>query len=158
MQNIFVYSHREFDAVMRMNGWNDEYTPDHIAYISICCHDEIKKGYLEKVKHETDEHWFKENHDNVLNIEFDDIQSEFEETKYGKAIGITLDDAKKIVDFLKKNKDKKVLYIHCRSARSRSVAVGRFASNFYNCWVSIKKGEKFLNKFVYSMLEKANEI
>lgn len=67
--------------------------PENSAFISICCLPEIKKGYLEAVKKETDEHWFKENHENVLNVEFDDILMEKAETEYGTVYGMTDEEA-----------------------------------------------------------------
>lgn len=103
---------------MSENNWNDGNRPENSAFISICCLPEIKKGYLEAVKKETDEHWFKENHENVLNVEFDDILMEKAETEYGTAYGMTDEDAKKIIEFIDKNKDKQNWYLHCRSGRS----------------------------------------
>ena len=71
---INVLSHRAFDMWMQEFGFSDERLPDKDeAVISICCTPEIKHNYLEGYKHETDEHWFKEQHDNVLNVDFDDI-------------------------------------------------------------------------------------
>ena len=76
MIQCYIYPHRLFDIVMSENNWNDENRPEDSAFISICCLPEIKKGYLEAVKKETDEHWFKENHENVLNVDSDDILME----------------------------------------------------------------------------------
>lgn len=130
MIHCYIYPHKLFDAIMEKNGWNDENHPEDSAFISICCLPEIKKGYIEAVKKETDEHWFKENHDNVLNIEFDDILMEKAETEYGTAYGMSDNDAKKIIEFIEKNKDKQNWYLHCRSGRSRSVATGMFIKKY----------------------------
>ena len=70
MYYCFVYPHKIFDSYMAKSKWNDDHVPQNVAIISICCQSEIKKKYLEEHKHETDEHWFKKNHSNVLNIEF----------------------------------------------------------------------------------------
>jgi hypothetical protein len=115
---------------MKQNNWNDENIPVDSAFISICCQPEIKKNYLEAVKHETDEHWFKSDHDNVLNVDFDDILMEKAETKYGMAYGMSEADAKKIIQFIENNKEKQNWYIHCRSGKSRSVATGMFIKKY----------------------------
>ena len=132
MIQCYIYPHRLFDIVMSENNWNDENRPEDSAFISICCLPEIKKGYLEAVKKETDEHWFKENHENVLNVDFDDILMEKAETEYGTAYGMTDEDAKKIIEFIDNNKDKKNWYLYCRSGRSRSVATGMFIKKYLN--------------------------
>ena len=56
----------------------------------------------------------------------DDIEEEFTDTQYGKAIGISEDTAAKIKTFIDEmyNNGVKNWYIHCRSGKSRSVAVG----------------------------------
>lgn len=130
MIQCYVYPHKWFDTIMKGNNWNDDNIPENAAFISICCLPEIKHGYLEEIKHETDEHWFKENHDNVLNIEFDDIVTEKAETPYGIAYGMSDDNAKKIIEFIDKNKEKQNWYLHCRSGRSRSVATGMFIKKY----------------------------
>lgn len=130
MITCYVYPHKWFDALMKANKWNDNDIPSDCAFISICCLPEIKHNYLEAVKNETDEHWFTRNHDNVLNIEFDDISRPEKETEYGKAQGISEADAKTIIDFIEKNTDKQKWYIHCRSGKRRSVAVGLFVEKY----------------------------
>jgi hypothetical protein len=79
---------------MQEFGFSDERLPDKDeAVISICCTPEIKHNYLEGHKHETDEHWFKEQHDNVLNVDFDDITTPTKSTQYGMSYGITDEQA-----------------------------------------------------------------
>ena len=77
-------------------------------------------------KGEVDEHWFGQNLRNVLNVEFDDIEEEFTDTQYGRALGITDKTALEIKNFIDTmyKLGVKNWYIHCRSGRSRSVAVG----------------------------------
>lgn len=124
---INVLSHRAFDMWMQEFGFSDESLPDKDeAVISICCTPEIKHNYLEGHKHETDEHWFKEQHDNVLNVDFDDITTPTKSTEYGMSYGITDEQAERIVKFVLAHSDVENWYIHCRAGRCRSVAVGLF--------------------------------
>ena len=128
---INVLSHRAFDMWMQEFGFSDECLPDKDeAVISICCTPEIKHNYLEGHKHETDEHWFRQNHSNVLNIDFDDITCPVQKTKYGTAYGITGEQADTIVRFINDNIAADNWYIHCRAGRCRSVAVGLFVAEF----------------------------
>lgn len=128
MHTINVLKHTDFDETMLLNGWCDTTVESlkDTAFISICCQPEIKKNYLEDYKEETDEHWFRNDLRNVLNVDFDDIEEEFTDTQYGKAIGISEDTAAKIKTFIDEmyNNGVKNWYIHCRSGKSRSVAVG----------------------------------
>lgn len=163
MHKISVLSHINFDNTMSVNDWTD-INVDKLkdtAFISICCLPEIKHNYLEEHLHETDEHWFKKSHDNVLNVEFDDIVEDYIDTKYGKAIGISEQTAKAIVEFINKsyNKGIKNWYLHCRSGKSRSVAVGVYLMNFLknkneevsdNGYKKDKANEKVLNMLTAS--------
>ena len=109
---IHVLPKLKFDKLMKKEGWNDNNIPTDKAFISICCLPNIKKNYLEDYKHIIDEHWFKESHPNVLNIDFDDITEDKRETRFGMSYGMTDKDADMIVEFAKKNADKKDFYIH----------------------------------------------
>lgn len=134
MHHINVLKHTDFDETMLLNGWSDTTVEslEDTAFISICCQPEIKKNYLEDFKEETDEHWFSRNFRNVLNVDFDDVEEEAVDTKYGKAIGISDETAKQIKLFIEKmyNYGVKNWYIHCRSGKSRSVAVGMYLIEF----------------------------
>lgn len=150
---IIVLPKIKFDREMEKNGWSDNNLPSDKAFISICCNPIIKKNYLEDHKHKTDEHWFKHNHDNVLNVEFDDIFVPEFETNYGMAYGITDTVAKEIVDFAKKNKDKNEIYIHCMAGRSRSVGVGLALKEYFNCDFSCGARWDRYNDFVYNKIK-----
>lgn len=159
MITCYVYPHTYFDALMKANKWNDYDISSDCAFISICCLPEIKHNYLENVKHETDEHWFSKNHSNVLNIEFDDITCPSKETEYGLAQGITKDNAKTIIDFIEQNKSRSTWYIHCRSGKRRSVAVGLFIEKYlfekYGILVKVigyAHGLLHFNTFVFDTL------
>lgn len=138
--SINVLSHVKFDGWMAEFHLDDDHPPGHDeAVISICCTPDIKHNYLEGHKHETDEHWFKKEHENVLNIDFDDINGPVQHTKYGTAYGITPEQADTIVKFVAAHTHVDNWYIHCRAGRCRSVAVGLFVWNY------LKKRGKELN-------------
>ena len=150
---IHVLPKYRFDSKMEQEGWNDTNIPNDKAFISICCLPEIKKNYLEDYKHKTDEHWFTENHPNVLNLNFDDIQEDKKETAWGMAYGMTDEDANKIVEFAKQNADKEDLYIHCMAGKSRSVAVGLALKEYFGCKFGCVYGIDGRNDFVYNKLK-----
>ena len=129
--SINVLPHKKFDEWMADFQLDDSHPPmNDEAVISICCTPDIKHNYLEGHKHETDEHWFKQNHSNVLNIDFDDITCPVQKTKYGTAYGITDEQADTIVRFINDHIETDNWYIHCRAGRCRSVAVGLFVAEF----------------------------
>lgn len=124
---ILVYSHNDFDEICESNGWNDDNIEsiDNLAVISIIGTLECRKYWLED---ETD-HWFKTNHENVLNIEFDDVDEDI--VYEGHLFKVISDkDARKIVDFIDDNIGK-TFFIHCRAGKSRSQAIFRFMADFY---------------------------
>lgn len=91
-------------------GWNDN-TIDLItdsAIVSICNTD----GSMI--------HWFKKQHNNVLNIDFDD--STFDDEESG-IFSITESQAKDIVDFFENNIHVDNFIVHCEAGISRSAAV-----------------------------------
>lgn len=149
---IHVFPKLRFDAYMRKNGWNDSNVPSNCAFISICCTPEIREKYLKEIRNINDFHLFSDKHENVLNIEFDDITSDKLETIYGIAYGITDEQAQQIVDFAKNNADKEHIYIHCMAGKSRSVAVGIALKEYFGCDFGSFYGSNNLNKFVYNKL------
>ena len=126
-KNAFAYSHNDFDEICETNGWNDDNVEELTdkAFISIISSKECQKYYLE----ENEAHWFKRDHPNVLNLEFDDIT---EDTIYHghQFVAMTEDQANKIFDFTEKNIGKN-FYLHCRAGISRSGAVCTFILQMY---------------------------
>ena len=123
---IKVLSHVKFDELCEKNGWNDANIPENIAFISIIGTDFVRENILER----KDGHWFEEEHDNVLNLEFDDVEKEFE-FEGGKALPISEEQVEKAVSFIVKNIGKDFI-IHCYAGISRSAAFGYFIKQFYN--------------------------
>lgn len=123
----YVYSKRDFENEMRKNDWRDS-VPSNIAVISICCTEDCIRGYLVARDPDTnDDHWFANNSDNILNIDFDDIiQDELVSNGFTYRC-ITTEQAKVLHDFIHKHANAgHDFYIHCRAGKSRSQAVGRY--------------------------------
>lgn len=136
---ITVYSQSEFDIYCYEHNLDDdnvENDKSH-AYISIIGTKECLKYYLEE---DDTTHWFKEDHNNVLNLEFDDISQDEIEWEGHTFKGFSEEQAKKSVDFIDRIvEESKILgedcrrnfVIHCRAGMSRSQAFGAFLRDFY---------------------------
>lgn len=95
----------------------------NIAFISIENTEDCAQHYRF-----ANEHYLKDN-DNILNIEFDDIEDDIEIDKLTFRT-ITQEQADKIVDFIESHLDCDFI-IHCRAGKSRSQAIFRFMMDFY---------------------------
>lgn len=156
---ISVFSHNNFDEKMYRLGIDTDNVENETdkAFISIIGTPDCQKYYLE----EDECHWFKNNTDNVLNLEFDDIGEEELEYKGVLFKGLTDEQAEQIVDFIEKNKGKN-WYIHCRAGKSRSCAIGTYIldmygeENGYYRTESTKRGNALLtpNIFVLTKLKR----
>lgn len=137
MKKVEAYPHKVFDTICRENGWVDTNVEklDNIAFISIIGTKDVLDHYLK----EDGEHWFKEKHPNVLNLEFDDVKEDIEWEGY-KAYAITDEQAKQIVEFIEKNLGKQ-FYIHCRAGVSRSGAIREFIHHNYEYYKDSEGGE-----------------
>ena len=80
-------------------------------------------------------HYFTEDYDNVLNLEFDDATDEenIERVKNGldELILFNENHAEKIISFIEKNKHVDTFFVHCLAGSSRSGAVGVFINDLY---------------------------
>lgn len=129
-KKINVYSQNDFVEKMYRLGlysYNVNEVKDDKAFISIIGTEECRKYYLE----EDTNHWFNNcTEDNVLNLEFDDVNEE--EVKWNNIIlkGISDRQAELIVKFIEKHKGKN-FYISCRAGKSRSQAVARYILDMY---------------------------
>ena len=143
---IKVYSQIDFNNVMKSKGIDDsnvENEKDSI-FISIT----NRNGEIE--------HWFKENHKNVINLDFDDTSSDNEELR-------TISDkqAESLMFFIDDNLSKSTedvdVYIHCLAGMSRSRAVAEYIKRHYD--VGYDKIERdlyynYLNHEVLNRLER----
>lgn len=143
---IKVYSQIDFNNEIKSNGIDDsnvENEKDSI-FISIT----NRNGEIE--------HWFKENHKNVINLDFDDTSSDNEELR-------TISDkqAESLMFFIDENLSKNTedvdVYIHCLAGMSRSRAVAEYIKRHYD--VVYDKIERdlyynYLNHEVLNRLER----
>lgn len=132
IKKVYVFSHREFDETMQKNGLTSNNVGERYddAFISINSTDGVQADYFEKPQI----HYFDGKSDNVLNMEFDDIENDQLEHEGVLFYGITKIQAKRIVDFIENHKGKN-FYIHCKAGKSRSQGVCRYILDMY--------GEKF---------------
>lgn len=136
---LWCVSFLEFEHIAKRNGWCLE-VPSNIAIIS------INNG---KDAGTDNEYHVCEDDDNVLNLNFDDVdpmslglnddaETYKHENKYAPGTFttiefFTIDMAKKAVQFIENNKDKN-FYIHCSAGISRSQAFVKFIKNvYYEC-------------------------
>lgn len=127
-KNIIVFSKVLFDEFCSKRGYNDSNieSVNNFAFISIVGTENCQKYYLNEVE----EHFFKKNHSNVINLEFDDIDHDID--YYGhKLLSMSDDQAGDLFKFIENNIDKTFI-IHCRAGMSRSGAVGQFIFSMYN--------------------------
>ena len=156
-KHLNVYSIIDFYNIMEQLQLSDDNVSDHtdIAIVSIC---NIDKELLGAINAELvyERHYFKENHDNVINLDFDDI-SGYTEMYYGKKLyGLKDDDAERLEEFIDKNIGRN-FYIHCTAGMSRSQGVARFILDMYPQMEYITRSEnpcKTPNYHVVTLLKK----
>ena len=148
-----------FKQLVNGKGWKDS-VPDNVAIISI---------NNSKYAHVEDEYHIFPSADNVLNLDFDDIDpmalglDEYTEihtynTAYGdNTIQFFTDKmASDAVNFIDRNIDKD-FYIHCSAGVSRSQAFVRYISTTYfnHTWFANSENPcRHPNGFVYAKLNK----
>ena len=140
---IKVYSQIDFNNVMKSNGIDDsnvENEKDSI-FISIT----NRNGEIE--------HWFKENHKNVINLDFDDTSSDNEELrtisdKQAESLMFFIDDN------LSKSKDDIDVYIHCLAGMSRSRAVAEYINRHYDVVYDKRERDLYYNYLNHEVLNR----
>lgn len=123
---IFVLPKTKFETILNNNNISDLNVETYVTYAFICINDTSGEYYHYPL--------FKEDHLNVLNLSFDDVEHDFEisPTNSNRTKACTIKDAKNIINFLDLNKKIDVLMIHCAGGISRSGAVGQFALDYLN--------------------------
>ena len=84
-------------------------------------------------------HWFRKQHRNVLNIDFDDIAAPGEWKNLSKCDRYVLFDddmARRIAQFVGENMNASVWIVHCSAGVSRSGAVSRWLKD----WLQVEYG------------------
>lgn len=94
----------------------------------------IDKAFI-SIINEEDNHYFNKNYNNVLNLSFDDATDEENDRRIQNGLTelklFTKEQGKSIVDFVDKNKNVNIFYVHCLAGSSRSGAVGTFINDIY---------------------------
>ena len=130
---IVVLSHYLFDEEMKKMKLDDRNVEDsNMAFISIIGTPECLTYYLD----EGDTKHYFANHPNVLNLDFDDIDTDVMYNGHHFRT-MTMEQAENAIEFIEnlivKNVNiPKTIYIHCRAGMSRSRAFGEFIYRFCN--------------------------
>lgn len=154
---IIVLSHYLFDEEMKKNGLNDENVENiNTAFISIIGTPECLTYYLDEGN---TKHYFC-NHNNVLNLDFDDISDDVMYNGHHFKT-ISMEQAEKTVDFVENSIKNGVdtIKIHCRAGMSRSRAVAEFIyryCNENNIGVDYEDRNDYTTMFNYGVLNRLN--
>lgn len=126
MAKIVVYPHKIFNAKCIEMAVNDDNVSDFDnVFIDIV----NTKECQELFKKDISTHYFKESHDNVLLLVFDDIEED--EVCDGRQLkALSNEQAEMAVDFIEKNIGKDIM-VCCIAGKSRSQAFFRFVTDFY---------------------------
>lgn len=132
-----IFSHIDFDRFCKSLHLNDDNieTNQDYAFISIIGTPQVIDEYLGEYG---TKHYFNANHNNVLNLDFDDVSKDrdFEyqtlngETKVIRVKAMSEEQAEQCLEFIENNIGKTFI-IHCRAGVSRSQAFFRFITDFY---------------------------
>lgn len=134
---IVVYNHKNFDTFCSHNAITDDNVEtifNNCAFISIIGTKNCLECYLNE---KSTKHWFKENHSNVLNLEFDDID---EDIKVNGILykALSAKQSLQLYEFIENNLGK-TFFVHCRAGKSRSQAVAKFINELVDKYVIIHK-------------------
>lgn len=129
MQKLWCTGFKEFQDLVKINRWSEN-VPNTIAIISI----------NNRIPTDGETHLC--NGDNVLNLDFDDIdptsiglpdtteEYSFTDDGYLKVFFFTDSMAKEAIDFIERHKEKN-FFIHCSAGISRSQAFVKYIKNVY---------------------------
>jgi predicted protein tyrosine phosphatase len=119
---VHILSKMGFDNLMETNGINDSNVEkfDSIMFISIVDTQNQKGPY------------FKEKHDNVINLRFDDVEHDGEAspTQEESTKAFSEEQADELYKFIKKNREKETCIVHCMAGISRSSGCGLFIVDY----------------------------
>lgn len=140
---IKVYSQIDFNNVMKSKGIDDSNVENENGSIFISITN--RNGEIE--------HWFKENHKNVINLDFDDTSSDNEELrtisdKQAESLMFFIDDN------LSENTDDIDVYIHCLAGMSRSRAVAEYIKRHYDVGYDKRERDLYYNYLNHEVLNR----
>lgn len=114
-RKCLVYSNTEFIELMKRFKWFDGCVSKQYAIISIC-----------DPAPENNQHWFKRNTENVLNLDFYDISGYY----FHGIKGLTNEQAKILFNFIENNIGRTFI-VHCAAGISRSQAIAKYLIDIY---------------------------
>lgn len=116
---------------MDEQNWTDETLPDNVAVISICCTEPVRTNFVHSRYDGADDTHRFSHRNNVLNLDFDDIDEEVRECSGGfTATNITKEQADRAVTFIEAHIDSD-FFIHCNAGKSRSQAFVKYIKEQY---------------------------
>lgn len=127
---VLILNKREFNKFMEFSNITDENVDSKdMMFISINNHADLGL-FMGKAEIYS---YFKRQHSNVMIMHFGDFSEEFvARVAHEGPTGIfTPYKAKKLYNFIKRNKDKSIAICHCGAGISRSGAVGTFIHDLY---------------------------
>ena len=129
---ITVLPQHGFDSLMTYLNLDDSNVElnNNLAMISIICSYECNNTYMVEKHGIGDVHHFKEDHQNVLNINFDDLENDklVDGLTYKT---INTEQADILVNFIFGNIGRDFI-IHCHAGISRSGAIAQFIRDYFN--------------------------
>lgn len=129
-QKLYCYSRKQFNIIMNLCKWNEYTLPGNVAIISICCTEPVKTNFVhERYDGNDDNHRFP-NINNVLNLDFDDINEDVRHCDGYDAHNITKEQADEAVKFIESHKNYD-FFIHCNAGKSRSQAFVKYIMEQY---------------------------
>ena len=140
--NVYVYNKTQFDKLMEFNHINDSNVEvrTEIFLISIVdthIHNPFGDGpeskKFEKQLVDLLDHHFQKDHNNVMNLEFDDCEHDGQASPTNasnETKAFSEEQASKLFEFIKQNRDRKTCIVHCMAGISRSAAVAEFVNGY----------------------------
>lgn len=144
---VFIIGKETFDGLMKKRGITNDNVESQSKTFFISIND--TRG--------TDEVPYFENKSNVKVIYFDDIDQDIDDPKWGLIKAFSIEQAKELVDFIDKQKDKESCIVHCAAGISRSGAVGTFVNDYFReDWEEFKRQNPYIspNGLVLSLLNR----
>lgn len=153
--NIIRLSQNKFTEKMEELFINDSNVEQFTNNFFICLN---STGWIHSIP------YFKENHFNVINLYFDDVEISGpkeiqwfgDTTKIIEAIAMDKEQAKELISFINKIPENSNIYVYCAKGKSRSGAVEDFLLQIQNDKHILGEGS---NKHVFKLLkENYNEL
>lgn len=122
MKKIDILSKFTFDQIMEKEGVTNDSVETFVNSLFISIH-----GNYE----EDEPPYFSKNYDNVLNLVFDDVEEDIQDSGGRIARAFTREQAVELIKFIEDHKNRKYCIIHCGAGVSRSGAIGTFISDYF---------------------------